>query len=66
MAKERAASKAEKKLSSLFDDSENKVRCSLYLKESVHEKVLYAAKKTEKSMNQVVERILEKFFEEEA
>lgn len=64
MAKDSKTSHLDKKVGALFEESEEKVRVSLYLKASVHEKVVAASTKSGKSINQVVERILERFFEE--
>lgn len=63
MVKDSKNNGLDKKLGDLFGDTDEKVRCSLYLKTSVHSKVVEASEKSGKSINQVVERILEKFFE---
>lgn len=65
-SKTMAKTPIDKKVESLFEDKEEregKIRCSLYLKEGVHSKVVEAAKKSGNSMNSVIERIIEKFFE---
>ena len=65
MAKGNKDNKLEKKVADLFGEGGNeKVRCSIYLKQSVHQKVVDASESSGRSINQVVEKILEKFFEE--